>query len=85
MHQLTNVFLIRDPAAVVDSYLKSRASVAPADIGLLQQVVLFDQVAQRLGHAPPVIDADDFLRDPQAYLRALCSLLRIDFSDRMLH
>ena len=85
VHQLTNVFLIRDPAAVVDSYLKSRGSVAPADIGLLQQVVLFDQVTQRLGHAPPVIDADDFLRDPQAYLRALCSLLRIDFSDRMLH
>ena len=31
---LCNVLLIRDPAEVVSSYLKSRATVAPEDIGL---------------------------------------------------
>ena len=58
VHGLTNVFLIRDPAAVVDSYLKSRATVVPDDIGLRQQLQLFDAVTERLGEAPPVIDAD---------------------------
>ena len=84
VRRLTNVFLIRDPAEVVESYLKSRATVTPADIGLLQQASLFEEVADHLGHAPPVIDADDFLRAPGAYLQALCKQLAIDFTDRML-
>ena len=33
----------------------------------------------------PVIDAGDFLRDPEAHLRWLCGWLGIDFTDRMLH
>jgi hypothetical protein len=82
--RLVNVFLIRDPAEVVESYLKSRASVVPQDIGLLQQVVLFDEVSEHLGSAPPVIDADDFLRTPETYLRALCERLGISFTERML-
>jgi hypothetical protein len=32
---LHNVLLIRDPAEVVSSYLRSRASVTPDDIGIL--------------------------------------------------
>ena len=84
VHELTNVFLIRDPAEVVESYLKSRAAVAPGDIGLLQQAALYDEVARHTT-APMVIDADDFLRDPQAHLRALCAALGIAFSERMLH
>jgi len=81
---LTNVFLIRDPAEVVESYLKSRATVAPEDIGLLQQVKLFDQVSDHLGHAPAVIDADDFLRAPGPYLEALCEHVGLGFSENML-
>jgi hypothetical protein len=84
VHTLTNVFLIRDPALVVDSYLKSRASVEPEDIGLLQQAELFDAVADRLGAAPPVIDAERFLLAPEAQLRALCTRLGIAFTPRML-
>lgn len=85
VHRLVNVFLIRDPAQVVESYLKSRATVQPEDIGLLQQVALFDAVADRLGAAPTVIDADDFLKAPQAHLQALCTQLGIGWTDRMLH
>jgi hypothetical protein len=84
VHTLDNVFLIRDPAGVVASYTRKRASVTPEDIGLPQQVELFDQIAQRLGSAPPVIDADDFLRDPEVQLRTLCGRLDLPFSMRML-
>lgn len=81
---LTNVFLIRDPAEVVASYLKSRATVTPEDIGLPQQVRLFDLLCDRLGEAPPVIDAGDFLQAPEKHLRALCARLGIAFTPRML-
>ena len=84
IHGLSNVFLIRDPALVVASYVKSRATVVADDIGLLQQARLFDDVAQRLGRAPPVIDAERFLRDPATQLRGLCQHLGLAFSERML-
>ena len=84
VHALTNVLLIRDPGEVVASYLKSRATVTPEDIGLPQQARLFDELAERGGTAPPVIDAADFLQAPEAYLRALCARFGIDFTDRML-
>lgn len=84
VHRLTNVFLIRDPAAVVESYLKSRSTITPEDIGIERQARLFDEVAERLGRTPPVIDADEFLRAPEAHLRALCELLGIGFTERML-
>jgi hypothetical protein len=81
---LSNVFLIRDPAEVVASYVKARAEVTPEDIGLPQQGELFDLLCEQLDAPPPVIDAGDFLRAPEAHLRALCAHLGIGFSERML-
>jgi hypothetical protein len=78
--QLTNVLLIRDPAEVVASYVRSRAEVVAADIGLVQQSELYTQ----LGGQVPVIDAADFLRDPQTYLRWLCDHIGVQFTDAML-
>jgi hypothetical protein len=78
---LTNVLLIRDPAEVVASYVRSRADVVAEDIGLVQQSELYDQ----LGGAVPVIDAADFLREPAGYLRWMCDHAGVEFTDRMLH
>lgn len=80
---LRNVLLIRDPREVVASYVKSRATVTAQDIGLLQQVELFEALSGS-GEAPPIIDSGDFLRAPEAHLRALCDWLGIEFSPRML-
>lgn len=81
---LRNILLIRDPSEVVASYLKSRATVTPDDIGLPQQGQLFDLLHARLGEIPLVIDAGDFLRAPEAHLRALCQRLGIAFTPPML-
>jgi hypothetical protein len=83
-----NVLLVRDPAEVVASYVRSRESCEPADIGLLQQVRLLDTLLDT-GHGagaepPPVIDAGDFLRDPEAHLRWLCVWAGVPFTLRML-
>ena len=83
IHRLHNIFLVRDPAEVVASYLRSRATVEPADIGLLQQAALYAELAAA-GRPPTVIDAGDFLADPEGHLRALCSELGIDFTPAML-
>ena len=81
---LDNVLLIRDPAAVVISYRKARNEVSLDEIGLPQQAALFAQLADKLGRAPPVVDADEFLSAPQAQLHRLCTELQIPFVERML-
>jgi hypothetical protein len=81
--QLRNVLLIRDPREVVASYVKSRAAVTAQDIGLPQQVALYEELSAA-SEAPPVIDSGDFLQAPEAHLRALCAWLGIEFTPRML-
>jgi len=80
-----NAFLIRAPEAVLASYSAKRAEFLPADIGYETQSEIFDREADRIGAAPPVIDAEDVLRNPRAALSALCAAVGIPFSERMLH
>jgi hypothetical protein len=79
-----NAFLIRAPERVLASYTEKRPDVALADIGFVQQSELFDQEADRLGHAPPVIESEDVLANPRAALTALCAALDIPFTENML-
>ena len=77
------MLLIRDPREVVASYIRSRDEVTADDIGLPQQVRLYDEWVA-LGQTPRVIDSADFLQDPEAFLRGLCDLVGIGFTDAML-
>jgi hypothetical protein len=81
---LTCLLVIRDPRDVVASYVRSRAEVQPADIGLQQQERLLETLLTA-GQDPPVIDAADFLTAPETYLRWWCDWLGIAFTDQMLH
>jgi hypothetical protein len=81
---LHNVLLIRDPALVVASYTRSRADVAPEDLGLQQQLALFQRLADHSDRAPLVIDGERFLRAPEAHLRALCADAALPFTPAML-
>jgi branched-chain amino acid aminotransferase len=75
---------ISDAREVLVSYLKSRPHATAEDIGVPQQADLYDEIAAVTGAAPPVIDADEFLRCPEAHLRQLCTHLGIAFTPRML-
>jgi len=79
-----NVFLIRDPAAVLASYAQKRAEVTLEDIGVTRQRELFEREADRLGHAPVVVEGADVLADPRGTLGALCAALGIPFRSEML-
>jgi len=82
--QVTNVFLIRDPAAVVASYARVRGEPELEDLGFPQQVEIFRRTADRLGSPPPVLDAADVLSAPESLLTQLCVRLELPFDDRML-
>jgi hypothetical protein len=82
--KLSNAFLIRDPARVLASYAQKWADVDLRAIGFIEQAEIFDMVAQKLGHAPPVVDADDILENPRTMLTRLCATLGISFDEAML-
>lgn len=82
---LTNAFLIRSPEKVLASYAKKHDEVSLHAIGFVEQAEIFDQVAQMLGHAPPVVDADIHLENPRESLVKLCAGLGIPFDEAMLH
>ncbi len=81
---VANAFLIRDPAGVVASYAKVRGEPTLEDLGFPQQVEIFRACADRLGVAPPVVDATDLLSAPEPMLRLLCERLGIAFDPAML-
>jgi hypothetical protein len=85
LDHVTNCFLIRAPEQVVASFTIQRPDAEAWELGFEQQARLFDHVCDKLGHAPPVIDATDVLKSPRATLGALCGELGIPFSERMLH
>ncbi|NMD06988.1 MAG: HAD family hydrolase [Phyllobacteriaceae bacterium] len=84
IHKLTNAFLIRDPARVLASYAKKWTDVDLRAIGFIEQAEIFDMVAQKLGFAPPVVDAEDVLVDPRGVLARLCTACGIGFDEAML-
>ena len=80
----THAFLIRAPELMIASYLRKREAAAFEDFGLDRQAEFFEREADRLGTAPPVVDAQDVLADPEGTLTALCGSLGIPFDPAML-
>ena len=81
---LTHAFLIRSPEQMIASYLRKRETAAFEDFGLGRQAEFFEREADRLGQAPPVIDANDVLADPASVLSRLCEGLGIAWDPAML-
>jgi Sulfotransferase domain len=81
---VTNCFLIRDPREVIASYIKKREDPALEDLGFVQQAEIFDFVRTLTNAIPPVVDAKDVLKNPEATLRLLCEAVGVEFSESML-
>lgn len=79
-----HAFLIREPERMIASYLRKRESARFEDFGLERQAEFFEREADRIGRAPPVIDANDVLADPEAVLSKLCAALGIAWDPAML-
>jgi hypothetical protein len=80
----THAFLIREPERMIASYLRKREAAAFENFGMDRQAEFFEREADRLGHAPPVVDANDVLADPEGVLSKLCAALDIGWDPAML-
>lgn len=84
MDKVTNVFLIRDPLRVISSYSIKRENPTLADIGVAEQLAIFDRVCDMTGEIPVVVDSADILANPERVLKKLCAALGLEFDDKML-
>jgi Sulfotransferase domain len=82
--RVVNAFLIRAPAAVLASYSKKRDNFTLDEVGMPTQAELFERAADRLGRAPPVVESQDVLADPEGVLTSLCEACGIPFDPAML-
>jgi len=82
--KVTNCFLLRTPAEVINSYIKVRPDVTLFDIGFAQQLHIFCTVQEQTGQIPPVIDSRDVLENPRRTLSLLCNAVGVPFDERML-
>ncbi|WP_308517696.1 HAD family hydrolase [Sphingomonas flavescens] len=81
----THAFLIREPQRMIASYLRQREVAAFEDFGMDRQAEFFDRECDRLGHPPPVVDANDVLADPEGVLAELCAAVGIPWDPSMLN
>jgi adenylylsulfate kinase len=77
--RFTHSFLIRDPEKVLPSMYTHWPDFAIEETGYREQRELFERLAERDGKAPPVIDSNDLLNDPETGVRLWCEAVGIDF------
>jgi hypothetical protein len=78
-----NFFLIREPRAMIASYLQKREEVSMGDLGLDLQYQLYTSLTEH-GESIPVIDSKILLEQPREVLTKLCEVLEIPFKEGML-
>jgi len=82
--RVVNCFLIREPTEMLASLMEFVPQPTLRDTGLPQQVRIFEMVRERTGRVPPVLDAEDVLRDPRGVLTKLCDAVGVPFTEAML-
>ncbi len=84
LDKLHNVFLIREPKSVIASYAKVMKHADRESIGFDALYRIYNEVKNRTGSTPLVVDATDILQNPEGMLNMLCSVLGIPFDKKML-
>ena len=83
LHQVRNVFLIRDPREMLPSLVVQLPRATLADTGLHRQWELFERLATA-GQQPVVLDSRELLLNPEGVLRRLCEHIGLPFQSTML-
>lgn len=78
-----NIILIRHPEKLLASFSKVIENPSINDIGIKKASELFTYLTSE-GKLPIVIDSDELLKDPSTYLKKVCALLEIPFTEKML-
>lgn len=72
-------FLVRDPLKTLSSMYPHWPDFHIDETGFEPQRRLFDELAERDGEPPPVIDSDDLLERPAEMVEAWCAAVGIPF------
>ena len=84
LSNFTHAFLIRDPAKTITSMFNKWPDFDELEVGFPEQRALFDLLTALNGVAPPVIDSDDLLEEPEAITEAFCDAVQIPFKPEAL-
>ena len=80
----THTFLIREPRAALRSLHRRWPDFTDEEAGYAAQRALFDQVCERAGEVPPVIDSDALRADPLGTVARWCERVGIEHRPRSL-
>jgi hypothetical protein len=72
-------FLIRDPAKTITSMYHKWPDFHEKEVGFAEQRELFDRLCDKYGEAPPVLDSDDLLENPEMMVERWCDAVQIPF------
>ncbi len=72
-----HTFLIRNPAQMLPSYFQKWPTLTFEETGYQQLYQMFKKVIDFTGEIPPVIDADDLVKDPTSTVKAYCKSVGI--------
>lgn len=78
-----NIILIRHPEKLLASFSKVIENPSIDDIGIKKASEIFTYLTSE-GKTPIVIDSDELLKNPSAYLKKISALLEIPFTSTML-
>ncbi|MEM7733932.1 MAG: sulfotransferase family protein [Pseudomonadota bacterium] len=84
LSNFTHAVLIRDPAKTITSMHNKWPDFHEGEVGFPEQRALFDLLTALNGSAPPVIDSDDLLDDPEAMTQAFCKGVGIPYMPEAL-
>ena len=79
------VFLIREPKALISSFSKVIPNPDMQDIGLKTELELYQWLTQQVGNPPVILDSGEVLKNPEGVLKQLCKVLEMDWDKNMLH
>ena len=80
---MKNILLIRNPKEVILSYIKKNPLDDISQLGLQQQINMYNIIKQSNDHCI-IIDSNDLLINPKKILTKLCDAIGILFDDNML-
>ncbi|NNF35062.1 MAG: hypothetical protein HKN68_13190 [Saprospiraceae bacterium] len=84
IHEVKNIFLIRNPRKLIASFAKVIEQPSGVDIGVEREKELYDEIVAKGKYEPIILDSGEVLKDPEGVLRKLCEELDIPFTEHML-
>lgn len=84
VHDIVNIFFIRDPRQIISSYSQVIEQPVMRDIGMEYQYTLYHRL-RAMNLDPIVLDAGDLIDDPEGILKQLCKRIGVPFEQAMLH